>query len=254
MNKDVVRITSGVRSRFTDTVTDESFLTLYLNDAELLTLLCSPDNLKELAAGFLFSASLIRSVDDIEHISIDTAKMTARVSTKEKNLTEDVMFKRIYTSGCGKNMLFYNSLDIADSRITKNTATVSHDRITNLVKQFEAKSVSYKTTGGVHSAALCAADGIIVFREDIGRHNAIDKVIGAALFKGLNMAYMLLLTSGRISSEVMYKVQKMGCAIIVSRSAPTSLAVKLAEKWHVTLIGFVRGKRMNLYSGEKSIV
>ena len=253
MEKEVVRITDGVPGTFKDTVAEEAFLTLYLNDKELLTLMCSPDNLKELSAGFLYSSGLIHSADDIEHISVNVSKMTSRITTRKKDLSDDAIFKRIYTSGCGKNMLFYNTLDVAGGKIVTNKIQIQSSQITELVKAFEAKSATYKETGGVHSAAFCSESEIIAFHEDIGRHNAIDKVVGEALFSNMNMENLMVLTSGRISSEVMYKIQKMGCAVIVSRSAPTSLAVKLAEKWNITLVGFVRGRRMNVYTAVERI-
>ncbi|MFC1650429.1 formate dehydrogenase accessory sulfurtransferase FdhD [Candidatus Latescibacterota bacterium] len=254
MEKDVIRITGSGRSTFKDAVTEEIFLTLYINEKELLTLLCSPENLKELSAGFLFSAGLINSAGDIENISVNTSKMTSHITTKKKEMEEDVIFKRVYTSGCGKNMLFYNTLDIAGSKIVKNKTAIRSSQIVDLMKTFEKRSVSYKETGGVHSAALCSDSDIIAFHEDIGRHNAIDKIVGEALFRKLNMEEMFVVTSGRISSEVMYKIQKMGSAVVISRSAPTSLAVKLAEKWNIALVGFVRGRRMNVYTSEERIL
>ncbi|MFC1539371.1 formate dehydrogenase accessory sulfurtransferase FdhD [Candidatus Latescibacterota bacterium] len=254
VEKDILRITDSDRTTFNDAITDEVFLTLYLNEQELLTLLCSPDSLKELCAGFLFSAGLIHSFDDIETISVNTSKMISRIKTKKKEMDKDIMFRRVYTSGCGKNMLFYNTLDITGNRIIQNNTSIRSTQIQDLMKDFEKRSVSYKKTGGVHGAALCSADKIIVFHEDIGRHNAIDKIVGEALIRKLNMKDMVVLTSGRISSEVMYKVQKMGSAVVISRSAPTSLAVNLAEKWNVALVGFVRGRRMNVYTASERIL
>lgn len=131
--------------------------------------------------------------------------------------------------------------------------TLQSQQITVLMKAFDKKSAVFKKTGGVHSAALCDGERIVSFQEDIGRHNAIDKIIGDALYNNLNMADLIVLTSGRISSDVMFKVQKMESAVIVSRSAPTDLAVKLAKQWNVTLVGFARGKRMNVYSAPERI-
>ena len=111
----------------------------------------------------------------------------------------------------------------------------------------------FKSTGGAHAAALCDSDRLLVFKEDIGRHNAVDKAFGECLTNGIETEGKLLLTSGRISSEILLKSVKRGIAILASRSAPTSLAVQFAEKAGLTLVGFVRGKRMNVYSNAQRI-
>ena len=254
MEIDVVKIDTRNKELCKDSVTEEVFLTIHLDGREFVTLLCSPGNLKELSAGFLYSSGLIHSPDDIEKIYIDSKNMTSQITLKDKDLSADVIFKRVYTSGCGKGMLFYNVLDLAHRKKVTCAMTLQSQQITVLMKAFDKKSAVFKRTGGVHSAALCDGEQIVSFYEDIGRHNAIDKIIGDALYNNLNIADLIVLTSGRISSDVMFKVQKMGSAVIISRSAPTDLAVKLAKQWNVTLVGFARGKRMNVYSATERIV
>ena len=254
MEIDVVRIEKEGKENKKDVVTDEIFLTIHLNEQELVTLLCSPGNQKELSAGFLYSAGMITSLNDIESIFINKKNMTSHITLKEKDVSTDVIFKRFYTSGCGSGLIFYNVHDLASRKVIETNGKIHHEKITELMKTFEKKSILYKKTGGVHSAALSDGENIIAFNEDIGRHNAIDKIIGEALYKNLNMEELIVLTSGRISSEVMFKVQKMGSAVIISRGAPTGLAVQLADKWNVTLVGFVRGHRMNVYTAKERIL
>ncbi len=254
MQVDILKIDKDKKENINDIVTDEVFMTIHLNERELLTLLCSPGNLKELSVGFLYSSGLIHSLSDIESIYINSKNMTSHITLKEKDIIDDVIFKRVYTSGCGRGMLFYNVLDLADKKRLNGNSKIRSEQIVKLMKTFEKKSTTYKKTGGVHSAALSSSENIQAFSEDIGRHNAIDKVIGEALYKNLNIEEMLVLTSGRISSEVMFKIQKMGTAIVISRSAPTSLAIRLAGKWNVTLVGFARGKRMNVYTAKERIL
>jgi len=254
MKVDILRIDANRKKHLKDIVTDEVFLTIHVNEKELLTLLCSPDNLEELSAGFLFSAGLINSLDDIENIFVNTKNMTSHITLKKKDIIEDAIFKRVYTSGCGRGMLFYNVLDLTHQKIVRKNSRIHSENIIELMKAFEKKSITYKKTGGVHCAALCDEENILAFCEDIGRHNAIDKVIGDTLYMNLNMEELIVLTSGRISSEVMFKVQKMGSAVIISRGAPTSLAFQLADKWNITLVGFVRGHRMNVYTAKERIL
>ena len=118
----------------------------------------------------------------------------------------------------------------------------------DLIKEFNKSSQLFLDTGGVHSCALCDINKIIIFKEDIGRHNALDKVLGKALLEDIDFRDKIILTSGRISSEILIKTAKRQIPVIVSRSAPTSLSIDIAKKLNITLIGFARGKRMNIYS------
>jgi FdhD protein len=125
---------------------------------------------------------------------------------------------------------------------------VSSKDITDISKEFINMSSSYKETGGVHSAALWDGRKIEIFCEDIGRHNAIDKIFGYCLMNNIPVADKVILTSGRISSDVLIKISRRGVPVIISRNAPTSLAVEMAYFLGITLIGFVRGQRMNIYT------
>ena len=112
----------------------------------------------------------------------------------------------------------------------------------------------FKSTGGAHSAALCNEEEVLIFKEDIGRHNAVDKVFGECLTKGIDTDGRILMTSGRISSEILLKSVRRRLAVVASRAAPTSLAVQFAEKAGIALVGFVRGRRMNVYSNDDRII
>ncbi len=234
-------------------VTEEVPLTLHLNGKELLTLLCSPNNLKQLCLGFLYSSGLIKSMDDVENIIIDTENYSSDIKLKDKQLDPQLLFKRLYTSGCGRGAVFYNVLDLVQKTKIKSRIKFSANRIITLMSTFQKRSLTFRETGGVHSAALSDGKDILIFQEDIGRHNALDKVIGEALLKGVQMQELIVLSSGRISTEIVSKTAKMKVACLISRSAPTDQAIKLARELNLTLIGFVRGKRMNVYSGTERI-
>lgn len=254
MKLDVLRIERTARKTIKDAVSEEVPLTLYINGEELLTLLCSPDNLKELSAGFLYSSGLIKSIKEIKNIAIDDQRWVSYVELNTKDVSPKLLFKRLYTSGCGRGTLFYNALDIMHRKKITSDFKLSSEKIIQLMHSFQKSSLVFKHTGGVHSAALSDGETMLVFKEDIGRHNALDKAIGEALVKGLNMKDLVVLTSGRVSSEIVLKAEKMKSAFLISRSAPTNQAVKLAEELNVTLIGFVRGSRMNVYTARERVV
>jgi FdhD protein len=163
------------------------------------------------------------------------------------------MFKRIITSGCGRGASFYSAADAASQKV-ESQMKIPADNVFNLVRTFQHRSQVYRETGGVHSAALCNTERILVFNEDIGRHNAIDKVFGQCILQDIPTDNHLIITSGRISSEILLKVSKRQIPILISKSAPTNMGVRLAEELGITLIGFVRGKRMNVYSNGWRVV
>jgi FdhD protein len=177
------------------------------------------------------------------------------VETEEdKGLASQLLFKRLITSGCGRGASFYSAADAKNQARVESQIVISAPQVFALVKEFQHRSQVYKATGGVHSAALCDTKNIILFSEDIGRHNAIDKIFGECMLTDLPTEDRLIITSGRISSEILFKVAKRNIPILISKSAPTNLGVKLAADFGITLIGFARGKRMNVYTDSWRVV
>jgi len=222
------RVTGGSRSIDADVVAREFPLTIILNNRETATLPCSPQKLNYLAAGFLASEGLINSHDDIIKITVYRKKGTVRVKTKKN--TPHAQAKKV------------------DSDIE-----ISAPQVFALMEDFTSRSKVFLATGGVHSAALADSENILVFSEDIGRHNAIDKVFGECLLKDIATAGRLLITSGRVSSEIMLKAARRNVPLLISRAAPTNLGVRLAQNLGVTLVGFAREQKMNLYANEQRI-
>jgi FdhD protein len=250
---EILRIDSGRRKKVRDLVVKESPLTIVFNDQQLVTLLCSPDKLDCLAAGFLFSEGLIGSKRDIKSLDVDEKRGVVWIETKTGEMpSDDFLSKRYITTGCGKGTSF---LGLPAGKMKKNESKLSLSplAISNLMREFQERSVTHRETGGVHSAALADAKGITVFSEDIGRHSAVDKVIGECILKGISMKNHVLLTSGRISSEILVKISRAGIPVVISKSAPTDMGVSIAEKTGITLIGFARGNRMNVYSNVRRI-
>jgi FdhD protein len=225
-------------------------LTVMFNDEQLATLLCSPDDMENLAVGFLYSEGLVRNREEIKGIAIDEPRGIVRVNTDNPHgIDPELFMKRVITTGCGRGISFYNFADL-DQKQQKvdSDMKVTPAQILDLMKAFQTRSEIYQKTHGVHGAALCDASGILFFKEDIGRHNAIDKIFGHCLMGDIPLADRIIMTTGRISSEILFKVAKRNIPILVSRSTPTDLAVDLAGELGITLVGYVRGGHMNVYA------
>jgi len=245
----ILQITELGKSETQDTVVRESSATIFLNKRELLTLLCSPDGLQHLATGFLLSEGLLTSRDEIKKITVDNSRGLVQVETTQTKDTASRFSPRLLISSSGGRGLHQSNAATGTrlAKISSQMKVTAHEVLT-LVKGFVQHSEVFKATGGVHSAALCDTKSILVFSEDIGRHNAIDKVFGQCFLEGIPTDDRILITSGRVSSEILVKVAKRNIPILISKSAPTNLGVRLANEVGITLIGFVRGKRMNVYA------
>ena len=243
----ILRVIKESQKQVEDTVVTEFHLTIVLNNRELVTLLCSPAKLDFLTIGFLYSEGLINSKDIIKDIVLDPERGVINVTTKEPvKSPEDILSRRIIASSGGKGASSLSAIH-PQSRIDSQIH-ISPPEVLNLIQEFVHHSELFAATGGVHGAALCDTKAILVFSEDIGRHNAIDKVFGECIVKDIGIHDRLLITSGRVSSEILLKVAKRNIPILISKSAPTNLGVKLANDSGITLIGFVREKRMNVYT------
>ena len=250
----IVRIKDQQKEVIDDLVVREIPLTINIGENELVTLLCCPSDLEDLVRGFLFSSGLIKKAEDIIKILINREQWIAYVSLVGGEIDQSLVFKRLYTSGCGRGTMFYNVSDILNRSKVVSDFKISVEKINELVFDFQKRSALYLKTGGVHGAALATDQGISIFKEDIGRHNAIDKVIGNALKEHIDFIDKIIISSGRISSEVLLKTQKCRIPVVISKSAPTDQAVKLAKDMGITLIGFARGKRMNIYNQEERVI
>jgi FdhD protein len=230
-------------------------LTIFLNGSELVTTLCSPVAVDYLVVGILVSEGLIDSKDEIKKLSVDIEAGLVRVEARvDKKMAVRRLFKPLVASGGGKGASSYGlpgseGVDKIDSAIT-----VSAGEVSVLVEDFLHRSAAYQATRGVHSAALCDNREILVFHDDIGRHNAIDKVFGDCLMNGISLVDRIIITSGRISSEILLKVAGRKIPILASKAAPTDLGVKLAKKLGVTIVRFMRDRGINVYSHDWRVI
>lgn len=234
---------------FEDVVIREFALTVYINDKEFLTLLCTPDAIELLVLGFLFNEGMIRGAQDLLELSVNLEKGTAHARLRNiPKLISEQAGKRMITSGCGKGSVFYHMVDDLRSHKIVGRYRVYFEQILHISRSLNQICPLFKATGGAHSCSLWREESLIAVYEDIGRHNALDKLIGFGLESQLDFSNTILLTSGRISSEMLIKAAKSGIPVVVSHSAPTDLAVTLADQLGITLIGFARGMKFNIYT------
>ena len=227
----------------------EAVVTLHVNGQDLVRLMCTPTDLKDLALGFLFNEGLIASLDDVAVVDLCSGGEGVDVW-----LTSDVETPtmRSITSGCSGGTTF-EDLRTAQHQIDSDLA-VTPAEVTELMERLSEEAALYHRAGGVHAAALVSlGDGLVCVAEDVGRHNALDKIAGHCLQKARSAKDGVLLISGRVSSEMVSKVAHMGVPIVISRTSPTTLSIDLAEAWGITLIGYTRRRSFRVYSCRERI-
>ena len=250
---DIVRIERGNAKKVQDIVSREKAVMVFLNEVEITTLMCSPSHLEYLAVGFLVTEGIVRGREDIAAVTVQEEDDFVRVETAEDS-DDSVPLKRMPTTGGERIVATHKTAQALGSLRSESTIRISSASVHRLMDDFLGRSKTFEQTGTVHSAALCSAERVLAFHEDIGRHNALDKVIGESVLKGLLSEDSVLMTSGRITAEVLLKAATCKIPIVLSKSAPTDLAVGLAMASGTTLVGFVRGQRMNVYTGEGRIL
>ncbi|GAA0326092.1 formate dehydrogenase accessory sulfurtransferase FdhD [Bacillus carboniphilus] len=240
---------------FMDSAAIEHPLTIRLDNEEFATMVCSPDHLRELVIGFLASEGIIRSVQQISSLHIDKSRGFAYVQLKNKQVrNKDYVSKRFIGSCCGKSRQFYFHNDVQTAKTITSRMQLSVHECLHLMNEMESGSTQFRLTGALHNAALCTKDEVIITRADIGRHNALDKIYGYCLDNQVSLANKVIVFSGRISSEIVLKVAKIGIGVLLSKSAPTTLALKLAHDLGITAVGFIRNERMNVYTHPERII
>ncbi|MBT9135307.1 MAG: Sulfurtransferase FdhD [Firmicutes bacterium] len=238
------RFNDGHTEDIVDLVAAESVLTIQVNGERQGLTMCSPSHLKELALGYLLAGGIISTATRVTGFSVDEEKVMVNVLVPEFRALPNRTPVR--TSGCGLGEVYLEAL----SEIGKNSSplNLTIEQLFSAVTTLGIQSHIFRQTGGVHSAGLYHVGELGMFFEDIGRHNAIDKVLGCAFLQEIDLWMSALVMSGRISSEMVLKAGRMRVPVLVSRSAPTSLAVDLAGRLGITLVGFVRGRRLNIYT------
>jgi FdhD protein len=227
----------------------ESPVMLYVNGELWLTFMCTPNQLEALALGFLYNEGVIDSLDQVVDIHICDSGDIIDIWLGH-NVEKPKDWKR--TSGCTGG---YTAIDLLSINPEFNNGiSLESGYVRKLVERLFESQELYRKTGGVHTSILTDGDQITILAEDVGRHNSLDKIAGKCLLESINISKKILLTTGRISSDMLQKSVRIGAAIVISRTSPTSMSVDLAEKWGITLIGYARRDRFNLYTHPGRII
>lgn len=252
--RDITSYDNGIVRHIRDAVVEEYPLTLFLNGAELATMVCSPTGLNELAAGFLLSEGLVRTPEDLIEVVVQEKEGSLLIRTGGGELPASEARRRHITTGAGKSGTDFRFINAARQiPPIQSPVRFTAPHLLEMIDLLQQRSATFVLTGGVHSAAMADQDGMICMFEDIGRHNAVDKVLGYAFLQGIASQDKILLLSGRIASEILLKAARAGIPLVLSRSAPTGLTIDLAEKLNITVVGFARGNRLSIYTHPEKV-
>ena len=240
-----LRVRGTQAEEVTGEVVREQPLTVYVNGEKFLTLLCSPMQLEALVVGYLWMEKIIGDLAEVARVEVSAVDGRAEVT-----LTHPVTLptERILTSGCGGGITFRIDHRLFP-RLHSSLRVQAADLGARMKDLFDA-AVHYQRSRGIHGAALADSARLLVVAEDVGRHNAVDKVKGEALLRGIATEDRVLISTGRISSEMLLKAARMGVPVVASRTSPTEMAVALAEQLGVTVCGYVRSDALNVYAGD----
>jgi len=256
LTRNILRIKKGQATWVDDQVATEQAITIKLNGEEFVTMVCTPEWIEDMAVGYLASEGIIRKYDDIKTIRLDEKNGFVHIESSHINpLYEGLQNKRYLTSCCGgsRQGFVFASDAMAAKKMKSRYVTLTPEDCLRLMNLMQNEADTFKETGGVHNAALCDERGIVLSRMDIGRHNALDKIYGYCMKNNISVRDKIIVFSGRLSSEILLKVAKIGCEVVLSKSAPTERALELAEELEITAVGFIRNDSMNVYTCQDRI-
>ena len=249
-----VQYESGLWKKTDSEIITESAISLTVNGEFWLTFMCTPVDLEALAVGFLYNEGIITSKDEIASVYLCATGDNIDVWLYHP-VQQPEKWKR--TSGCTGG---FTSVELKITQnylqhpTNDNGVVLNPSDISNLVDQLLKSQNMYRRTGGVHTSGLCEGNKIILIAEDIGRHNTLDKIAGLCLLKELNYTNEVIVTTGRISSEMLQKSARLGASIVISRTSPSSLSIQLAESFGITLIGYARRDQFRVYTHPQRII
>jgi FdhD protein len=225
-------------------ITEEVLLCIHVNGKELATFMCTPHDPDELALGFLRSEGIIQNLDEVRLLTVSASGTCVDIWLNRSDF--ELPRRRIITSGCGGGMTFD---DLTSRQTPLNThATITPQQVFERMRDLYQAGSLYRVTQGIHTSALSDGQRLVLVAEDVGRHNTIDRLWGKAMKQGIPTKGLILLATGRISSEMLAKAAKMQVPIVASRTSATSLSIALARAWNITVIGYVRRNSLRVYT------
>ena len=240
-------------NRISAKIIKEGALTIFLNKQEIVTLMCILDHPIYLAIGYLINQNMIGGKDKIRSIDFDKHLNLIVVRTNKKTNYEKILKKKVITSGCAQGTVFGNIYEeIGKIKITSKII-IRHEWIYEISKKINHIPSLYLEAGAVHGCVIINKNKPIIYMEDVGRHNAVDKISGYMFLNNINPGNKIFYTTGRLTSEMIIKTVKMKIPILISRSGFTSWGVEIAKKTNLTLIGRAKGKRYTILSGHKRL-
>jgi len=228
-------------------------ITVFLNDDEIATTQATPEDLADLAAGFLVAEGFLTGRDALDGIDVDQKRGLVYVRSREQAPPDVAERTRYVTSGCGKGVTFSSVGHARGIEPVVSSVVVDSDEVYALMGELARAACAYRDTGGMHSCGLGVSGRVVLIREDVGRHNALDKLIGRAWLDSVSTKDAVLLTTGRISYEMAVKAAKAQVPVVVSRTAVTDLAAEVAERAGITLVGYARGGKLVVYTNPQRI-
>jgi FdhD protein len=235
-------------------VVTEKPLTVFLNQQEIVTLMTIGDYPELLAAGYLLNQGMLRRGSDITSLEYDPELETVVVRTSQPTDFEEKLKKKVRTSGCAQGTVFGDLMEVIDGVKLSQTARLRTSWLYALQKKINTFPSLYLKAGAIHGCVLCEQDHPLVYMEDVGRHNAVDKIAGYLALNDIEPFDKIFYTTGRLTSEMVIKTVKMEIPILASRSGFTAWGVELARQSSLTLIGRMRGKRFVVLSGEERLI
>ncbi|MBU3571946.1 formate dehydrogenase accessory sulfurtransferase FdhD [Priestia aryabhattai] len=253
----VLRFKNGEMESVEDKIVTEFPVTVKINEEEFVTMVCSPQYIEDMVIGYLASEGVIREYKDIKNIWVQEKEGYVHVTIDKLNpYFQNLQNKRYITSCCGasrQGFVFINDA-LTAKKMNDISVKLSIKDCFQLMNKLQQSAATFQETGGVHNAAICDKNGFMLSRMDIGRHNALDKLYGYCLKHHISIRDKVVVFSGRISSEILLKVAKIGCEVVLSKSAPTELALNLAEELRITTVGFIRNDSLNIYTCPERIL
>ncbi len=256
---DILRLdlSTGKAEKMVDCVAEEVPLQITLNSTYSFVIWCSPSQFKELAVGYLLSEDILRTVDEIETLTSDEATNSCQIKLKSSVDLDERMKNSRRSTRIIPLIKASTSAYQHDEKIhvVKSKLVIKAQTILDAINYMNTLAKGFKETGGLHDSGIFKSDGTIVaFSEDVGRHNTVDKVIGVASLKKVDFSQCFMIITGRVPGDMIYKAAKVGLPIVASVAAVLNSGISSAEKANIALAGFVRGKRMNIYTGAERII